>query len=113
MGRRGRQRGKAAGGPSAAAVPTHMARVRVSDEVWADFCAAAGHRSISLRLSELVEQDVREYRRRQVAAGTVDDRELLATLERARVLHADLTAVVGRLERRLDRLAAPPTDVYK
>jgi hypothetical protein len=113
MGRRGRQRGKAAGGASAAAVPTHMARVRVSDDVWADFCALAGHRSISLRLSELVEADVRECRRRQVAAGTVDDRELLEGFERARVLHADLTAVVGRLERRLDRRPGPRPDVYE
>lgn len=113
MGKRSRQRGRTAAGAAPAAVPTRMARVRVSDEVWADFAAAAAPGSLTSLLSALVEERVREHRRQQVVAGTVDDRELLAALERARVLHVDLTAVVGRLERRLDCRAAVTRDVYE
>jgi hypothetical protein len=116
MGRRSRRRARAIGGGGDSAessVPDHMVRVRVSDEVWADFRAAAGYRSVSSRLSELVEECVRDYRRQQVVEGTVNDRELLDALNRARALRADLTAVIGRLERRLDRPAAPRQDVHE
>jgi predicted CopG family antitoxin len=86
-------------------VRDHMARVAVSDEVWSDFRAAADQRSLSSVLAELVEREVQRYRQRRVRDGTADDRELLAALVEARELQRDLTEIVGRLERRLDRHA--------
>lgn len=123
MGRRARQRARAGesasvgGGAGASAeAPAsrdHMARVRVSDDVWADFRAAAGDRPLSSLLAELVEGEVRRHRRERLEGGAVEDRELLAALAQARELHADLTAVVARLERRLDRPRPAPLHVYE
>jgi hypothetical protein len=116
MGRRGRQGARAAGGGGdSAASPArdHMARVRVSDAVWADFRAAAGSRPLSYFLAELVEGEVRRYRRERIESGGVTDRELLAALAEARELHADMEAVVERLERRLDRSGQASPHVYE
>jgi hypothetical protein len=82
-----------------------MARVRVSDDVWADFRAAAGVTPLNLRLGELVTRDVDRYRSRRLREGTLDDDQLVDALERAQELHADLVALVHRLERRLERSA--------
>lgn len=121
MGRRARQRARAGGNVAtspgasaeAPAVRDHMARVRVSDDVWADFRAAAGDRPLSSLLAELVEAEVRRHRRERLEAGAVDDRELVDALAEARELHADLAAVVARLERRLDRPRPAPLRVYE
>jgi hypothetical protein len=90
-----------------------MARVRVSDDVWADFRAAAGSRPLSYVLADLVEGEVRRYRRERIESGGVFDRELLAALAQARELHADVAAVVARLERRLDRRREASPRVYE
>lgn len=123
MGRRSRQRARAgesvatgAGTGSSAEASSardHMARVRVSDDVWADFRAAAGDRPLSSLLAELVETEVRRHRRERLEAGAVEDRELVAVLDEARELHADLTAAIARLERRLDRPRPAPLHVYE
>jgi hypothetical protein len=75
-----------------------MARVAVADEVWADFRAAAGHRPVSQVLGELVEREVKAYRSRRLKEDAVDDRELVAALERARLQQEELAAIVERLE---------------
>jgi len=110
MSKRARQRARAGGDEPAR---DHMARVRVSDDVWADFRAAAGSRSMAAVLAELVEGEVRRYRRERLTAGHADDRELLAALAQARELRADLEAIVGRLERRLDRPPPALPGVYR
>lgn len=86
-----------------AAERDHMARVHVSDAVWAEFRAAAGTTPLNLRLGELVTREVDRHRSRRLREGQLDDIELVDALERARELHADLAALVGRLERRLER----------
>jgi hypothetical protein len=82
-----------------------MARIAVSDKVWADFRTVAGQRPLSLVLAELVEREVDLYRQRRVRDGTADDHELLVALVEARELQRDLAEIASRLERRLDRRA--------
>lgn len=106
MGRRARQRARddaTRGLPSD--VRDHMARIAVSDEVWADFRAAAGQRPISSVLAEMVEREVHRHRQRRVRDGAADDHEVLAALAEARELRDDLAEIVARLDRRLDRRA--------
>ena len=88
-----------------------MARVRASDEVWAEFRAAAGLQPINLLLGELVERHVQRIRSEQLRSGEIDDAELIDALDRAQELHRDLGAIVARLEQRVDRQAgaAPGT----
>lgn len=81
-----------------------MARVHVSDELWAEFRLAAGATPMSQVLGRLVEREVERDRTRRIRHGTVDDQIVLDALERARVLHQDVAAIIDRLERR----AAPP-----
>jgi hypothetical protein len=80
-----------------------MARVRVPDDVWADFRAAAGAMPISIVLGDLVQREVDRHRARRARDGGLDDRDLLDALDRARELKEDLTRIVAGLERRLDR----------
>jgi hypothetical protein len=80
----------------------HQARVSVSDETWREFRDVVGNDSIAAYLGRLVEREVERERARRVREGTVDDVELREALERARELHDDLSAIVARLERRLD-----------
>jgi hypothetical protein len=82
-----------------------MARVRASDEVWAEFRAAAGLQPINLLLGELVERHVQRVRSQQLRSGKLDDAELIDALDRAHALHRDLGVIVARLEQRLDREA--------
>jgi hypothetical protein len=70
--------------------------------VWQEFRDVVGNDSIAAYLGRLVERAVERDRVRRVREETVDDLELLAALERARELRADLTAIVVWLERRLD-----------
>ena len=86
----------------------HMARVHVTDEIWADFRAVAGHTPLNVVLGRLVEREVARDRSRRLREGDVDDRELLDALERARDMHADLQAIVIRLESRAGLPARPP-----
>ncbi len=80
-----------------------MARVRVADDVWADFRAAAGNRPMSSVLGELVEREVRRHRERRVREGSIDDRELIEALDRAEQLHGELETMVFWLRKRLER----------
>lgn len=54
-----------------------MARVHVTDDVWADFRQLAGAQPISAVLGELVEREVDRYRARRLKAGQRDDTELV------------------------------------
>jgi hypothetical protein len=76
--------------------------------VWTDFRAATRNSSVSIALGDLVTREVDRYRARRVREGSADEQELLEALERAHELHADLAALVKRLERRLDVRAARP-----
>jgi hypothetical protein len=75
-----------------------MARVHVTDEVWAEFRAAAGRSPLNLVLGRLVEREVARTRSRRLKDGEMDDRELLDALGRAQQLHGDIEAIVARLE---------------
>jgi hypothetical protein len=92
----------------AASTRDRMARVVVTDDAWTDFRALAGNQSIATVLGELVEREVDRYRTRRLKADQLDDRELVDALEPALELQDDLTTIVARLERRLDRAAPPP-----
>lgn len=71
-----------------------MARVQVSDEVWAAFRLGLGPRPVSVALGELVEREVGRQRRR--SAGDVESVRL--ALEDARELSQELTVLTARLE---------------
>jgi hypothetical protein len=75
-----------------------MARVAVSDAVWADFRAAVGHRSIAEVLGELVEREVARARSQRIRDGGLEPREVVDALEWAAEQQADLAALVERLE---------------
>jgi hypothetical protein len=81
-----------------------MARVQVSDDVWADFRAAAGNRPISEVLGSLVSREVDRYRSKRLRQGQLEPSELVGALEDARSQQADLASIVERLER-LERLS--------
>lgn len=110
MARRRREKRRNAEPSSAprATARDHMARVHVTDEVWAEFRAAAGHRPVNVVLGRLVEREVARERSRRLKESELDDRELLHALERARELHADLQAIVTRIESRVGLPARPP-----
>lgn len=104
MGRRARRRAGGAAATQAKAVTRdHQARVNVSDEAWREFRDVVGNDSIAAYLGRLVEQAVERNRLRRIREGTVSELALLDALERAQELHADLSGMVERLERRLDR----------
>ena len=104
-----RRRRKKTAPPTSAASPAtnaprdHMARVRVPDDVWSEFRAAAGTTPINLVLGDLVQGEVDRHRARQAKAGSLDDRDLLAALDRAHELQDNLAANVAALEHRLSR----------
>ena len=87
-----------------------MARVHVSDEVWAEFRRAAGNTPMSQILGRLVEREVERDRARRIRSGTVGDQIVLDALERARELHQDVAAIIDRLERRAERQAPSSRD---
>jgi len=80
----------------------HMARVRVPDDVWSEFRAAAGATPINLVLGDLVQREVDRHRARRARSGSLDDQELLDALDQARELKEELSSIVAGLERRLD-----------
>lgn len=75
-----------------------MARVQVTDEVWSDFRALAGHRPMSELLGELVTREVAKYRSRKLREGALQPDELVEALDRAQAQQDDLEAIVARLE---------------
>lgn len=75
-----------------------MARVRVKDDVWSDFCDLAGSRPVAVVLGELVTREVERHRSKRLREGQLDDRQLVDAVERARDQQADLAAIVERLE---------------
>jgi hypothetical protein len=76
-----------------------MARVQVSDEVWADFRTAAGNRAISEVLGELVSREVDRYRSKWLRQRQLEPSQLVDALEDARRQQQDLAVLVARLER--------------
>lgn len=82
-----------------------MARVQVDDATWHVFKSAAGETPISELLGQLVTRHVHRHQARQAEAGTIDDRDLVAALERATELQRDLARLIERLEHRLDHRA--------
>jgi hypothetical protein len=76
-----------------------MARVQVSDEVWADFRTAAGNRPISEVLGELVSREVDRYRSKRLRQRQLEPSQLVDALEDARRQQQDLAVLVARLER--------------
>ncbi len=109
MGRRQRHRAATATAHSSTATgagpASRMARVSVPDQVWADFRALAEPDTIATALGRLVQREVDREHARRLKTATLDDQELVDTLDRAQELHADLTQIVDRLERRLDQSA--------
>jgi hypothetical protein len=72
-----------------------MARVQVSDEVWAACRAQLGTTPVSLGLGRLVEREVARRRR-----ATAEDRDgIREAVSEARIVAADLSALIARLER--------------
>jgi hypothetical protein len=71
-----------------------MARVQVSDDVWASFRAALGVTPVSVALGRLVEREVGRQRRQ--SAGATETARL--ALDDARSLAQELEAMIRRLE---------------
>jgi hypothetical protein len=71
-----------------------MARVRVSDDVWATFRAGLGATPVNVALGGLVERHVGRQRRR--SAADVESARL--ALEDARSLSQELGVLIARLE---------------
>ena len=72
-----------------------MARVQVSDEIWAAYRAGLGATPVSVALGELVRREVARSARR-----TASDLEgVRIALEDARQLSDELAALIARLER--------------
>ncbi len=84
--------------PAPPAKRDRMARVQVSDEVWADFRALAGYRPLSELLGELVTKEVERYRSRRLREAQLEPDELIEAIDRARQQQTDLEAIVARLE---------------
>jgi hypothetical protein len=59
----------------------------------------------------MVRREVERHRSRRLRAGRLDDRELVDALERATEPHKELSAIVERLERRLDLAASGASEV--
>jgi hypothetical protein len=72
-----------------------MARVQVSDEMWAAYRSGLGATPVSIGLGKLVEREVARHRRRTAvdAAGVQD------AVEDARAVARELAALISRLER--------------
>lgn len=111
MARRRRNKPHAKPRAAQASKPDRMARVAVADDVWADFRALAEPDTISVALGRLVAREVdRHHAHRLKTQAQFDDQQLTDALDRARELHDQLTQIVDRLERRLDRQAATRVD---
>ena len=78
----------------------HLARVNVSDEVWAAFRQAAGrrHAFASRYLGSLVEREVTRMRAADARAEGLSVQEAVGALEEVQSLKTDLEAIAQRLE---------------
>jgi hypothetical protein len=72
-----------------------MARVQVSDEVWAAYRASLGATPVSVALGELVRREVGRNARRSAS----DLKGFRIALEDARQLSDELASLIARLER--------------
>gem|GEM_PF-4824658 len=54
---------------------------------------------MSVVLGELVTREVERHRSRRLCEGEIEDRELVDSIDRARVQQAGLAEIVARLER--------------
>jgi hypothetical protein len=72
-----------------------MARVQVSDEVWAAYRAGLGATPVSVALGELVRREVGRISRRSAS----DPEGARVALEDARQLSDELASLIARLER--------------
>jgi Arc/MetJ-type ribon-helix-helix transcriptional regulator len=72
-----------------------MARVQVSDEVWAAYRAGLGAMPVSVALGELVRREVGRRARRSAS----DLEGVRIALEDARKLSNELASLIARLER--------------
>lgn len=105
MGKRGRQRAQKAA--QAFQKPRdRMARVQVSDDVWAAYRAGLGATPVNIALGELVSREVGRRARRRAS----DVAGVRIALDDARVLADELAALIARLEHaaRSDRPVAAP-----
>src|SRR5207248_2026889 len=93
VGRRTRHRAQGATA-RAKARTDRMARVQVSDEVWASFRSGLGVTPVSIALGKLVEREVGRQRRR--SANDAESARL--ALDDARLLTQELETLIGRLE---------------
>ena len=85
-----------------------MARVQVSDEVWAAYRAGLGATPVSVALGELVRREVGRSARRSAS----DLEGVRIALEDARQLADELASLVARLERAASaRIRAPDLDL--
>ena len=80
-----------------------MARVQVSDEVWATYRASLGPTPVSVALGKLVTREVGRAARR--SASDADGARL--ALEDARRLSDELASLIARLERTTGPSPAP------
>ena len=80
-----------------------MARVQVSDEVWATYRASLGATPVSVALGKLVRREVGRAARR--SASDADGASL--ALEDARQLSDELASLIARLERATGASKAP------
>jgi hypothetical protein len=106
VGRRGRQRAERTA-QAARAPRDRMARVQVSDEVWAAYRASLGATPVSVALGELVRREVGRVARH--SASDADGARL--ALEDARQLSGELASLIARLERAAGPGSVPSGDV--
>ena len=71
-----------------------MARVQVSDEIWAAYRASLGTTPVSVGLGRLVEREVARHRRR--TAPEADD--VREAVEEARGVADELVTLIARLD---------------
>jgi hypothetical protein len=102
MGRRTRSRSRARSATTATArLPgkkIRMGRVQADDETWTTFRALVGPQPISKVLGDLVSEEVRRFRSKELREQALEPHEQLDALERAREQQADLDALVRRLQ---------------
>ena len=79
----------------------HMARVSVTDFVWADFKQAAGRRRVSVTayLGTLIEREVTRLRAVAAREESLSATEATAALAEVKSLTGDLASIANRLER--------------
>src|SRR5213080_1698753 len=106
MRRRGRQRAERTA-QAARAPRDRMARVQVSDEVWAAYRASLGRTPASVALGELVRREVGRAVRRSAS----DAEGARLALEDARQLSIELASLITRLERAAASGAGPSGDL--